>query len=320
MKYQPKAEDIDEVYREIKQSEEIVKTEPKDYDELYDKLVTCFDRKPCDQDMQKYLECCTEGKGDGDKGAGDGDDDSYVSEGLGDDGGGDGGGDGDGDGDKSKDGDDTGGKGGRGGKGNKGGKKGKGGKGGKGDKDGDGDKDGKGDEGDNDGFSPEKPSEPSEQGNEPDTEEVPKEPEEITPPKPKKKRKKPKRSGKKKKKHDDKTKDCPCDICKFMNKRKHEPDTPLISKLKEEEKRRKLKDYLKIMCHRQCIQNSECRAPLHKCDDIDCDICFCCNPKLSDYCECLNVMQQLQDLLAPNECPELRALKDRICTRLCESL
>lgn len=331
-KYQPKPEDIDKAYKEIKQSEETVKPEPKDYEELYDELVDCFDRKPCDEDMQHYLDCCSDGKGDGDKGGGDGDDDSYISEGLGDGGSGDGGdhggGDGDGDGDKSKDKDDTDGKGGKGGKGDKddkGGKDGMGGKDGKGDNDGKGDKDDKGDRGGKDDKShedekvtPEGPSEPSE----PDTEKVPEEPEEKTiPPKPRKKTKKPKKPKRQaKKKHDEKTKDCPCDICKFMNKRKHEPDTPLISKLKEEEKRRKLKDYLKIMCHRQCKQNSECRAPLHKCDDIDCDMCFCCNPKLGDYCECLNAMQQLQDLLAPNQCPELRALKDRICTRLCECL
>lgn len=315
-KYQPKPEDIDKAYKEIKQSEETVKPEPKDYEELYDELVNCFDKKPCDQDMQHYLDCCSDGKGDGDKGGGDGDDDSYISEGLGDVGSGDGGGDGDGDGDKSKDKEDTDG-------GDKDDKHGKGSKGDKGDKNGKRDKDdksGKDDKSHEDGkVIPERPSEPSELLDEADTEKVSEEPEEETiPPKPKNKIKKPKRQAKKKR--DGNTKDCPCDICKFMNKRKHEPDTPLISKLKQEEKRRKLKDYLKIMCHRQCKQNSECRAPLHKCDDIDCDNCFCCNPKLGDYCECLNAMQQLQDLLAPNECPELRALKDRICTRLCECL
>lgn len=116
--------------------------------------------------------------------------------------------------------------------------------------------------------------------------------------------------------------DCPCPYCKFKKKRGLEPDTPLITKLKREEERRKLKEYLKIMCYREYIKRCgpEYRAPVRKCEDIDCSTCFCRNPKLGEYCECLNALQHLMKLVPANNCPALQNLKDRICTRLCECL
>jgi len=124
-------------------------------------------------------------------------------------------------------------------------------------------------------------------------------------------------------------KDCPCEICEFMKRRKVEPDSPLIRKLKRDEKRRELRDYLKRMCHRQYIRykTPEYLAPAHRCDPIQCDNCFCTNPKLGEYCDCLDAMQKLQKLLSPkhrivdNELLfNVRDLKDRVCGRFCECL
>ncbi|EDW03275.1 GH11146 [Drosophila grimshawi] len=122
--------------------------------------------------------------------------------------------------------------------------------------------------------------------------------------------------------------DCPCEMCEFM-KRRHEPDSPLIRQMKQEEKRRQLRDYYKRMCHREYLKcrQPEYRAPQHKCDPIACDNCFCRNPKLGEYCDCLDAMQQLQKLLGPKHCIvenelifNVEDLRRRICQRFCNCL
>lgn len=291
-------DDYNESYMEIKRTSELARPEPKNYEELYDELITCFVEKPCDPDMNKLLKCCTSNKGAKDDKGGDNDGD-FISDG------------GDGPRLKFKDGTND----------SKIKKK----------TDGDGDKEPK-----------EEEEDVAHEGNEKsdsEKEHKGKEKKEIVPPKaqpienpehsgkeePQEEQNKiqvppkPKRNPKEKPKvKSPEIKDCPCDPCKKGN---IEPDSPLITQLKKEEKRRKLKDYLKIMCFRQnqsCA--STCRAPLRKCDDIKCDDCFCCDTKFHDYCECISALQELQDLLPPNEFPELRDLKRRITSRLCESL
>lgn len=269
--------------------EEIIeKPEPKNYDELFAELVACFDRKLCDANEEKMKKCCdTLNKGGGD--ANNDDDESYISDGLGDQE--DGGDKGDGDGD--------GGDGGRGGR--------------------------------RIHRVVPKASKPKKAIPSTDKVEVvppsavkipssessnmpPSETDSTPPTAPKPTPLKPKKKVSKRNE-----KDCPCDICKFMKKRKNEPDSPLITRLKEEEKRRKLKDYIKIMCHREYIKNCcpEYRAPLRKCEDIVCDDCFCDNPKFKYYCDCLGAIQELQDVLFPNVSSELQTIKDRMSTHLC---
>ncbi|XP_064538994.1 uncharacterized protein LOC135428817 [Drosophila montana] len=123
-------------------------------------------------------------------------------------------------------------------------------------------------------------------------------------------------------------KECPCEICKLMN-RQDEPDTPFIRQMKQEEKRRQNRDYYKQMCHREYLKwrKPEYHAPQHKSDGIVCDNNFCQNPKLGEYCECLDAMQKLQKLLGPkhrivkNELMfNVEDLKRRICRHLCDCL
>ncbi|XP_023165956.2 uncharacterized protein LOC111596119 [Drosophila hydei] len=121
--------------------------------------------------------------------------------------------------------------------------------------------------------------------------------------------------------------DCPCEICKFMKRRQTESDSPFISQMKREEKRRQLLEYYRIRCYReqQKCRSHECRAPQHKCDPIVCDTFFCKNPNIAKYCDCLKAMQDLQKLLGPkhniinNELIfNLEDLRSRICQRLCD--
>ncbi|KAL7740801.1 hypothetical protein ACLKA6_013653 [Drosophila palustris] len=128
-------------------------------------------------------------------------------------------------------------------------------------------------------------------------------------------------------------KDCPCEICEFMKRRDRESDTPLIRQMKLQEKRRKLRVYYTQMCQRQRDEKCaapELRAPLHKCDPIECDDSFCHNPKLAEYSDCLRAMHELQKLLGPkhrivdNELvfnlDQLEDLRRRVCRRFCACL
>ncbi|XP_030555892.1 uncharacterized protein LOC115759162 [Drosophila novamexicana] len=145
----------------------------------------------------------------------------------------------------------------------------------------------------------------------------------------KNKRKKKRKGSNKKVNKLEVSKDCPCDICKFMQRRQDEKDTPLIRQMKQEDKRRQLRDYYKRMCHHQYLnwRKPEYHAPQHKCDGIVCDDIFCRNPKLGEYCECLDAMQKLQKLLGPehrivkNELIfNVEDLRRRICKRFCDCL
>ncbi|XP_064538993.1 uncharacterized protein LOC135428816 [Drosophila montana] len=96
-------------------------------------------------------------------------------------------------------------------------------------------------------------------------------------------------------------KECACELCHFMKSRERERDSPLIQQLKKEQKRRELLAYYKGMCLREQMK---CRspkypAPQHKCDAIECDDSFCSNQQFGEYCDCLNAMQHLQNLLDP---------------------
>lgn len=291
MKYQNDPVDYNEVDEEV-----IEKSEPKNYEELFAELVACFDRKPCgtnEEKMKKFCDDLINGGGDGNA-DNDDDDGSYISEETGDQEG-DGG---DGDGDGNRDGDDD--------RGRPDGKRGH-------------------------RVVPKTSKPKRAKSPEAKVEDAPPIPIEIPEPeystktssdldaKPPKPAPKATPSKAKKKKDKAKGKDCPCDLCKFMKKGKIEPDTPLMARLKEEDKRRKLKDYIKLMCHRQYMKNCclDYRAPLRKCDDIVCDNCFCENPKFRFYCDCLGAIQELQDVLFPNFSSELQTLKDRMSTRLC---
>ncbi|XP_017853900.1 uncharacterized protein LOC108607530 [Drosophila busckii] len=124
-------------------------------------------------------------------------------------------------------------------------------------------------------------------------------------------------------------KPCPCEPCECMQGRKPDPDTPLIREMKEQDKLRQLRDNYKRLGHREYIK---CRkpvyaAPQHKCDAIDCSNCFCSNPKLGDYCDCLQAMRELQQLLGANHEIkdntlnfDLDDVRKRICQRFRECL
>lgn len=76
---------------------------------------------------------------------------------------------------------------------------------------------------------------------------------------------------------------CPCAICVSL---KRESDTVLIRNLKAEEKRRQLRDYFKCLRYFDNISfGAMYRAPLHKCDPINCDNSFYCNMRLYENCD-----------------------------------
>ncbi|XP_064538989.1 uncharacterized protein LOC135428812, partial [Drosophila montana] len=95
-------------------------------------------------------------------------------------------------------------------------------------------------------------------------------------------------------------KDCHCEVCKFLDRRESEPDSPLILQMKEEENRRARWEYFHRMRQEQmmCCE-PEYRAPQRKCGPITCDNSFCCNRNLSESLDRLAALQELQKLIAP---------------------
>ncbi|XP_032584902.1 uncharacterized protein LOC6577361 [Drosophila mojavensis] len=127
--------------------------------------------------------------------------------------------------------------------------------------------------------------------------------------------------------------ECPCEICSFLKRRSEETESPLIQQMlqdmKRENKIRELRDYYKQMCHCEYMKyrKPEYPAPQHKCDAIQCDNTFCANPKLAEYCDCLDAMENLKKLLGPKHCIvnnellfNINDIQERISRRLCECL
>ncbi|XP_041450791.1 collagen alpha-1(XVI) chain-like [Drosophila obscura] len=121
---------------------------------------------------------------------------------------------------------------------------------------------------------------------------------------------------------------CPCEMCEFLRRHK-QPDTPMMRKLKRQDKLRQLREYYKRMCHRQYMEcrAPEYRAPQHRCDPIVSDNAFCRNPQFGEYCECLKAMQDLQQLLGKKHkivgnqlLFDLEDLKSRLCKRMCDCI
>ncbi|XP_032584903.1 uncharacterized protein LOC116803888 [Drosophila mojavensis] len=120
-------------------------------------------------------------------------------------------------------------------------------------------------------------------------------------------------------------KDCQCVVCNFMERRDREPDSPLINQLKEEEKRRKLREYYNSMRHREQIACApkEYRAPQRKCEPIKEESCFCTSRKWGEYLDRLDALQDLQKSYGHMDRAlqfKVKALKDRLCWQICEGL
>ncbi|XP_037710789.1 uncharacterized protein LOC119547832 [Drosophila subpulchrella] len=123
--------------------------------------------------------------------------------------------------------------------------------------------------------------------------------------------------------------DCPCSICDCLYAQKL-PVSPAMKKVFAQEKVRKMREYLRQMRHREYMEcaGQKPTAPQHKVDPISCDNCFCQDPKISEYCECLGALQHLQRLLGKERHPivnnellfNLEDLRQRIARRMCECI
>jgi len=123
--------------------------------------------------------------------------------------------------------------------------------------------------------------------------------------------------------------DCPCSICDCLYAQKL-PVSPAMKKVFAQEKTRKMREYLRQMRHREYMEcaGQKPTAPQHKVDPISCDNCFCQDPKISEYCECLGALQHLQRLLGKKRHPivnnellfNLDDLRQRIAQRMCECI
>ncbi|XP_043662755.1 bromodomain-containing protein 4 [Drosophila teissieri] len=122
---------------------------------------------------------------------------------------------------------------------------------------------------------------------------------------------------------------CACSICDCLYGNKI-PISTTMQSIMAEEKVREKREYLRRMRHREYM---ECTAekslvPQHKVDSISCDNCFCRNPKIAEYCECLAALHHLQRLLGKerhrivnNELIfNLDDLRQRITERMCKCL
>lgn len=123
----------------------------------------------------------------------------------------------------------------------------------------------------------------------------------------------------------DGVKDCPCEICCQTK----EEDTPLIKEMRRLDKERIQKEYLLRMRHRQYMKcrEPEYRAPLHKCDPIECNTtAFCGNNRMQKHFERVQALQQVErDLLCRKKkgdtkiAKKLNCLLRRLCNRLTQS-
>lgn len=117
--------------------------------------------------------------------------------------------------------------------------------------------------------------------------------------------------------------DCKCEICTFMQRRHKEPEAPFIREMRRAEKRLQLRNYYRQMCHRSylaCRTDEEYRAPLRKCDPIQCEDFFCGNTRLYEHCECLGAVQELQKLLKGTSNKRLLDYVDNLCQRICQRM
>ncbi|XP_033173973.1 mediator of RNA polymerase II transcription subunit 1.1 [Drosophila mauritiana] len=120
---------------------------------------------------------------------------------------------------------------------------------------------------------------------------------------------------------------CACTICDCLYGTKI-PISPKMQSIMAEEKLREKREYLRRMRHRAYMEctGEKPLVPQHKVDPISCDNCFCLNPKISEYCECLGALQHLQRLLGKerhrivnNELIfNLDDLRQRIANRMCK--
>lgn len=120
---------------------------------------------------------------------------------------------------------------------------------------------------------------------------------------------------------------CACTICDCLYGTKI-PISPKMQSIMAEEKLREKREYLRRMRHRAYMDctGEKPLVPQHKVDPISCDNCFCLDPKISEYCECLRALQHLQRLLGKerhrivnNELIfNLDDLRQRIANRMCK--
>ncbi|XP_052838032.1 uncharacterized protein LOC128253576 [Drosophila gunungcola] len=120
---------------------------------------------------------------------------------------------------------------------------------------------------------------------------------------------------------------CECCICDSLYAKKI-PISPTMKSVFAQEKVREMREYLRRMRHREYMECTGPKpvAPRHTVDPIDCDNCFCLDPKISEYCECLGALQHLQRLLRKERHPivnnelifNLEDLRQKIAKRMCE--
>ncbi|XP_016956610.1 uncharacterized protein LOC108029055 [Drosophila biarmipes] len=123
--------------------------------------------------------------------------------------------------------------------------------------------------------------------------------------------------------------DCPCSICDCLYAQQL-PISPAMKKVFAQEKIRKMREYLRQMRHREYMEcaGQKPTAPQHRVDPISCDDCFCQDPKIAEYCECLGALQHLQRLLGKKRHPivnnellfNLDDLRQRIAQLMCECI
>ncbi|EDW87128.1 uncharacterized protein LOC6526294 [Drosophila yakuba] len=122
---------------------------------------------------------------------------------------------------------------------------------------------------------------------------------------------------------------CACTICDCLYGNKI-PISTTMQSIMAEEKVREKREYLRRMRHREYMEctGEKSLVPQHKVDSISCDNCFCRNPKIAEYCECLAALHHLQRLLGKerhrivnNELIfNLDDLRQRITKRMCKCL
>ncbi|XP_030555891.1 uncharacterized protein LOC115759161 [Drosophila novamexicana] len=120
-------------------------------------------------------------------------------------------------------------------------------------------------------------------------------------------------------------KDCTCEVCKFMDRRESEPDSPLIRQMKGAAKQRERWEYFHSIRQHMKFCGPEYRASQHKCAPIACDNSFCYNRKWSESLDRLAALQKLQRLIGPryenmdrDVLDKLKFLRNRICQQMCD--
>ncbi|EDW55737.1 GM17019 [Drosophila sechellia] len=124
---------------------------------------------------------------------------------------------------------------------------------------------------------------------------------------------------------------CQCEICRFMDRPFNEQEAPFMREMRRVEQKRQLRAYYRQMRHQEYIRDrckTEYRPPRHQCDPICCSNFLCRNPRLAEHCDCLEAVQELQNLLSGAKDNEdhsrlllcVENLRKRVCQRMCDCI